>query len=124
MKRGWVVGVGLLVVGAGAVIWSAWPSQPREIPSPSLSRQTLVLGPTPALQKLQWLADESGCPVSDNPALMASCVRQKLWKGREKARQRLERYEALINLDREYWKNLHREGLVPLTQHVRPEMMP
>ena len=77
-------------------------------------------GPTPAMQKLQWLADEAGCPASDNPALMASCVRQKLWKGREKARQRLERYEALVGLDREYWRNLHREGLVPLTVHVMP----
>ena len=129
MKRGWLLGVGLLVAGAGAVLWGTMASKQAPPPTqrPAQTPRFFDLGsvplfpsPTPAMQKLQWLADEAGCPASDNPALMASCVRQKLWKGREKARQRLERYEALVGLDREYWRNLHREGLVPLTVHVMP----
>ena len=150
MNRVGLLGIGVLVVGAGLVLWATAISPPpapqgttvivhayssiRPIPitdntqcpprctpeAESARARALypLPSPTPAMQKLQWLADEAGCPASDNPALMASCVRQKLWKGREKARQRLERYEALIGLEREYWRALHREGLVPLTVHV------
>ena len=141
MKRGWLLGVGLLGAGAGAVLWGAMASKappPTQTPAqttitdntecpPRCTKEVEraraqalypLVGPTPAMQKLQWLADEAGCPASDNPALMASCIRHKLWKGRDKARQRLERYEALIGLEREYWRILYREGLVPLTVHV------
>ena len=95
MSRLWLVGVGVLVVGAGVVLWATMGSHPSARPPVHKERArffdqgfvSMLTGPTsPAMQKLQWLADESGCPASDNPALMASCIRHKLWKGRDKAR--------------------------------------
>ena len=77
--------------------------------------------PSDALRKLQWLADESRCHVSDSPALMAGCVRERIAKVRAKALAYKERYEALRDLDRVYFENLHLEGLVPYTIHMKPD---
>lgn len=74
-----------------------------------------------ALQKLQWLADESRCHVSDNAALMAGCVRERIAKVRAKALAYKERYEALRDLDQVYFQNLHKDGLVPMTIHITPD---
>lgn len=80
-----------------------------------------VKDPNVALQHLQWLADESRCHVSTNSALMAGCVRERIAKVRAKALAYRARYESLRDLDRVYFENLRREGLIPYTVHIKPD---
>lgn len=120
--RGVIVGGLILAMGAGVALWA---SLDRKATLPAGQRQ---VAPTkdfypinPAMQSLQWLADESRCHVSDNAALMAGCIRERIAKVRAKALAYKERYEVLRDLDRVYFQNLRKDGLVPMTVHIRPD---
>ena len=71
---------------------------------------------------LRVVADEFGCPVTASaPALMVSCLKSKGAKWRAKAIKFKTRWEAWVAQERAYFANLVREGLVPMTSHVRPK---
>ena len=148
MPRWWLVGAFLLLLDAGVTLAVQWPrgagptggsdgrvSESIPIPvtdntrcPPHCTKEAEIAraqaqyplgGPTPAMQKLQWLADEANCPASDNAALMAGCVRERIAKVRVKAKLYKAKHEALVTLERDYWGHLRREGLYPVILQCR-----
>ena len=77
-----------------------------------------LVAETDAAHTLRWLANRSNCTPSSTASLMASCVAERLDKIRIKARLYKGMYDDLKNLDREYFRRLTEEGLVPMTTHV------
>ena len=117
-----------MALGAGTALWAVL-DKPAQLPARAdlpvrpyfFSDASVPIGsllPSAALQKLQWLADEASCQVSDNAALMAGCVRERISKVRVKAKLYKAKYEAIVNLEQEYFWRLAQAGLVPETRHV------
>ena len=149
MSRWWPVGVFLLILGAVVTVAVMWPRgelpagqnvvydvrtrQPIAVTDntlcpPHCTKEAEIaraqvqypfLGPTPAMQKLQWLADEANCQASDIPAMMASCIQERIAKVRYKAKLYKAKYEALVTLERDYWGHLRPAGLYPVILHCR-----
>lgn len=69
---------------------------------------------------LRVVADEFGCKITV-PALMVSCLKEKGWKMRRKAIKFKARWEAWVAQERAYFATLVREGLVPMTTHVKKD---
>ena len=147
MKAGWMVLVGLLILGGIVTVTvTGWRSRanlpagqnqvvtdnsqcpPRctkeaeNARARALYPMTYDLStrqPMPeSLAHLQFLADAVRCPVSDRSAIMASCVAQRYKNMRDKALSARARYEALVGLERAYWAALVREGLTQRVEHV------
>ena len=135
-----LIGLGLMVAVLGmAHLWLSWPAK---LPAGQMAKSEQVVncpGPSPpcpmsdamvsdlnvrhfeetdAGHNLRWLADRSNCTPSGTASLMATCVAERLDKARFKARLYKGMYDDLKNLDREYFRRLSEEGLVPMTTHV------
>ena len=148
MKAGWMVLVGLLILGGIVTVTvTGWRSRanlpagqnqvvtdnsqcpPRCTKEAETARAQIqwrgvfydstTRQPMPeGVAHLQFVADAVRCPVSSRSAVMASCVVQRYKNMRDKALSARARYEALVGLERAYWAALAREGLTQRVEHV------
>ena len=110
-----LVGLGLMVAVLGmAHFWLSWSTK---LPAGQTAKSEQVQTDG-SMHELRWLADRSNCPPVGTSLLMAGCIAERLDKARFKARLYKGMYDDLKNLDREYFRRLHEEGLVPMTTHV------